>query len=352
MLFLRDITRLDAPPAVDDYATEVAITVDAQTGRWTRGAVPELLADSAAVCLALAGLVLLLAGDREVRATFGLVGAAIAAGSGLAMARRLGRHVSGGLIALSAVTLWAAAGAGLAGLADSSPTAALAAALGSIGVGAAIAILVAGDAVLVPSVGIIAATLLPALVMLCPIALGSLAVAERMAVRLAGIYNPDPALISVRAGRGRQLLAALLIGVALFLIWSSAILAVSGGWFAWGLVAASALAVTAKARHFRFTAEVAPLLVAGLAGLLLLELPLVAVLSIGPRGAGGGAAVLSADALLLALTVAIVRRWDISPRLRRQLGRLEAFATAATVPLAIGVLGAYATVGRLVHGFT
>jgi hypothetical protein len=109
--------------------------------------------------------------------------------------------------------------------------------------------------------------------------------------------------------------------------------------------------VAAKARHFRFTAEVAPLLAAGLAGLLLLELPLVVVLSIGPRGAGGGAAVLSADALLLALTVAIVRRWDLSPRLRRQLGRLEAIATAATVPLAVGVLGAYAAVGRLVHGF-
>jgi type VII secretion integral membrane protein EccD len=368
MLFLRDITRLDPPPAVDDYAAGVAITVDAQAGRWTRAAVPELLAVSAAVCLALAGLVLLLAGDREVRATFGLVGAAIAAVGGLAMARRLGRPVSGALIALSAVTLWAAAGAGLAGLAEASPTAALAAALGSIGVGAAIAILVAGDVVLVPSVGIIAATLLPALVLggcalvgagpiaaaalLCPAALGSLAFAERMAVRLAGIDNPDPALIGVRARRGRRLLAAQLIGIALVLIWASAILAVSGGWFAWGLVAASALAVAAKARHFRFTAEVAPLLGAGLAGLLLLELPLVAFLAIGPRGAGGAAAVLSADALLLALTVGIVRRWDLSPRLRRQLGRLEALATAATVPLAVGVLGAYAAVGRLVHGFT
>jgi hypothetical protein len=172
-----------------------------------------------------------------------------------------------------------------------------------------------------------------------------------MAVRLAGIYTPDPALISLRARRGRRLLAALLIGIALVLTWSSAILAVSGGWFAWGLVAASALAVAAKARHFRFTAEVVPLLGAGLAGLLLLELPLVVVLSIGPRGAGGGAAVLSADALLLALTVGIVRRWDLSPRLRRQLGRLEALATAATVPLAVGVLGAYAAVGHLVHGF-
>jgi hypothetical protein len=62
--------------------------------------------------------------------------------------------------------------------------------------------------------------------------------------------------------------------------------------------------------------------------------------------------VLTADALILALTAGIVRRWNLSPRLRRQLGRLEALATAATVPLAVGVLGFYSAVGRLVHGFT
>ena len=67
----------------------------------------------------------------------------------------------------------------------------MAAGLGSIGVGATIAILVAGEVVLVPAAGIIAATLIPALVLggcavlgagavpaaavLLPIALGSLA---------------------------------------------------------------------------------------------------------------------------------------------------------------------------------
>jgi type VII secretion integral membrane protein EccD len=368
MLFLRDATVPAPPPAVDDYAAGVATVVDAQGGRWTQAAVPELLAWSAGVTLALAGLLLLVAGDREVRATFGLLGATIAAIIGLATARRLRRRTSGALVALASLPLWTAAGVGLAGLAEAGPTATLAAALGSIGVGATIAILVAGEVALVPSVGIIAATLAPALVLggcalvgagpisaaavLCPVALGSLAFAERMAVRLAAIDNPDPKSISVRAGRGRQLMAALLIGIALVLIWSSAVLAVSGDVFAWGLVAASALGVAAKARHFRFIAEVAPLLGAGLAGLLLLELPLVGALAIGPRGAGGAAAVLTADAIILALTAGIVRRWNLSPRLRRQLGRLEAFATAATVPLALGVLGFYGAVGRLVHGFT
>lgn len=368
MLFLRDITKPDPPETVDDYAAEVAIIVDAQGGRWTRAAAPALLAGSAAACLAAAGLVLLLAGDREVRATFGLAGAAIAVAVGLAISRRVGRRGAGGLVALSAIPLWAAGGAGLAGLADAGASAMVAAALGSGGIGAAIAILVAGEAVLVPSVGIIAATLPPALVLggcavvgagllqaaalLCPIALGSLALPARLAVGLAGIDNPGPASVGARATRGRQLLAAMLIAIALVLVGSSAILAISRGWFGWGLVAASSLSVVAKARHFRFAAEVAPLLAAGLAGLLVLQYPLIVALAIGPRGAGGGAAILTADALILVVAGSMVRRWDLSPRLRRQLGRLEALATAATVPLAVGVLGTYAAVARLVHGLS
>ena len=368
MLFLRDITAADSPPTIDDYAAGVAIVIEAQGGRWTRAAAPALLAVTAAVCLAVAGLLLLLAGDREMRATFGLVGATLAAIAGLALTRRLGRRASGGLIVLSAIPLWAAAGAGLAGLAEAGATSTLAAVLGLVCAGAAIAVLVAGDAVLVVSVGIIAASLLPALVLgVCalfgagsvraaalttPVTLGSLALAERLAVRLAGINHPDQASISGRARRGRQLLAAMLVGIAVVLTASSAILAVSGGWFAWGLVAASALAVAAKARHFRFTAEVAPLLASGLAGLLLLQYPLAGALAIGSRGIGGAAALLTADALILLAAVSMVRKWDLSPGLRRQLGRLEAIATAATVPLAAGVMGAYAAVTRIVHGLS
>jgi type VII secretion integral membrane protein EccD len=364
MLFLRDITQQDAPPAIDDYAAGVAITVDAQGGRWTKAMAPPMLAGSAGACLAAAGLGLLLVGNWQVRAIFGLTGAAIAAFAGLVLARRLGRQASGGLIALSALPLWAAAGAGLAGLAAAGPTAILAAALGLVGVGTAIAILVAGEVVLLPSVGILAASLIPALVLgacalvgadpvsaaalLCPIVLGSLAFPARLAVRLAGINIPGHASLSVRARRGRQLLAALLIGAAVVLVASSAILTVSGGWFAWGLVGASAVGVAAKARHFRFAAEVIPLLACGLAGLLLLEYPLTVALAIGPKGAGGAAAILMVDALILAVAGSTVR-WDLSPQLRRQLGRLEALATAATVPLALGALGAYQAVTHLVH---
>jgi len=235
-------------------------------------------------------------------------------------------------------------------------------------VGAAVAILVADEAVLVPAVGIITVTLLPALVLgvcalvgagilpaaalLCPIALGCLALPTRLAVRLARVDDPTPASIGVRARSGRRLEAAMLIGISVVLAGSSAILAVAGGWFAWGLVGAAAIGTVAKARHFRFTAEVVPLLAAGLTGLLLLEYPLVVALAIGSKGIGGAAALLSADALILALAGSAVRRWDLSPQLRRQLGRLEAIATAATVPLALGVLGTYGAVARLVHGFS
>ncbi len=368
MLFLRDITQEDPPPAIDDYAAAVAIAVDAQGGRWTSATPPPALAWGAAACWLAAGLVLLAAGDGQTRAAFGVAGAALAVAAGLVMAQRLDRRSAGGLIALSAIPLWAAAGAGLAGLANAGGTAIVAAALGSAGVGAAIAVLVAGETILVAAVGVITVTLLPALVLgvcavvgagpvaaaalLCPVALGGLALPPRLAVRLAAIDDPAPGLIGVRARRARRLMAAMLIAISVVLAGSSAILAVSGGWFAWGLVGAVAIGAVAKARHFRFTAEVVPLLAAGIAGLLLLEYPLVVALAVGPRGIGGAAAVLTADALILALAGGAVRRWDLSPQLQRQLGRLEAIATAATVPLALGVLGTYAAVARLVHGFS
>jgi type VII secretion integral membrane protein EccD len=368
MLFLRDATRQDPPPAIDDYAVELAIAVDAQGGRWTAAAAPPMLAWAAAACSAAAGVALLLAGDPGSQALIGVAGALIAAAAGWVISQRFLRRSTGGLIAMSAIPLWAAAGAGLAGLAGASSTSILAASLGSSGIGAAIAIVVAGEIVLLPAAGIITITLLPALVLgvcalvgagpvpaaalLCPIALGSLALPGRLAVRLAGVDRGQTAAVSARARRGRRLHGSMLVGIALVLIASSAILAASGGWFAWGLVGATAIGAVAKARHFRFTAEVAPLLAAGLVGLVLLEYPLIGALAIGPKGIGGAAALLVVDALVLALTGIAVRRWDLSPQLRRQLGRLELIATAATLPLAVGVLGAYSAVARLVHGFS
>jgi hypothetical protein len=211
---------------------------------------------------------------------------------------------------------------------------------------------------------VIAATLLPALVLgacfaagvglpsaaavLGPLGLVGLALAPPLATRLAGLDELDPASLAARARRGRRLLAAMLIGIAFALTASSAILAASGGWFAWGLVAAIAVGVVARARHFRFAAEVVPLVAAGLAAAILLEISLLPQLVGSPR-AGATVAVLIADALVLIAAAAAFRSWDVSPRLRRQLGRLELLAIVASVPLALGVLGIYEEVGRLAH---
>jgi len=365
MLFLRDITSPTPEPVVDDYAERVAITVDAQTGRWAKPAAQLLLVGAAALCLLGAGLLTLLIGDRGLRTVCGLGGGAIAAAGGLGMAQLFGKRALGGIIVLAGLPLWAAAGAGIAAEAGADSIGILAAALGSIAAGSWVAILIAGDAVITPAVGLIAAILLPAVVLvgssaagagslaaaalLAPLGLGQLALTPALAARLANLAEPDPTSVSVRAQRGRRLLAALLVGSTVVLTASNAALAISGGWFAWGLMAVTSVAVVAKARHFRFTAEVAPLIAGGLIGLVLLECSLVLQLS-GPGRVGGTVAVLIADAILLAAAAATVRGWELSPLFRRQLSRVELLATVATVPLALAVLRTYEAVARFAHG--
>jgi hypothetical protein len=145
------------------------------------------------------------------------------------------------------------------------------------------------------------------------------------------------------------LLAALLVGSAVVLTVANAALAISGGWFAWSLMAITSIAVVAKTRHFRFSAEVAPLIGAGLIGLVLLECSLVLQLA-GTGRVGGTVAVLVVDGILLGAAAATIRGSELSPLFRRQLGRVELLATAATVPLALGVLGTYEAAARFAHG--
>jgi type VII secretion integral membrane protein EccD len=365
MLFLRDIKSPAPDPVVDDYAERVAITVDAQGGRWAQPAAQLLLVGAAALCLFAAGLLVLLTGDRGLRTLGGLGGTAIAAVIGMAMAQLMRRRAFGGILILAGLPLWAAAGAGIAGEAGADSTGILAAALGTVAAGSWVAILIGGDAVILPAVGLVAATLLPAAVLvgasaaggealaaaavLAPLGLGQLALTPGLAARLANLAEPDPASIPARARRGRRLLAALLVGSAVVLTVSNAALAISGGWFAWSLTAVTSIAVVAKTRHFRFSAEVAPLIAAGLIGLVLLECSLVLQLA-GPGRVGGTVAVLIVDGILLAAAAATIRGSELSPVFRRQLGRVELLATAATVPLALGVLGTYEAVARFAHG--
>src|ERR1700687_6119242 len=55
MLFLRDLTTPEPEPAIDDYAERVAISVDAQGGRWTNSAAEALVVYGAGACLLAAG---------------------------------------------------------------------------------------------------------------------------------------------------------------------------------------------------------------------------------------------------------------------------------------------------------
>lgn len=365
MLFLRDVTTPTPPPVVDDYAERVATAVDAQTGRWSSRGAQTLLVAAAGATLFAGGSIILLAGDRGVAMVAGLVGAVVATLAGLGMARVLSLRALAGAIMLAGLPLWAAAGAGIAGEAAAPSTVMLAAALATVAAGSVVAVLVAGDAVIAPAAGVIAASVLPALVvgvvvglggdlvasaaLLGPLGLGALALAPRLAARLANLDEPDPASLAARTKRGRRILAALLTGTSLMVAGASVVIAASGGWYAWGMLAAMSVAMILKARHFRFGAEVAPLISSGIAGLVLLESSLVLQLA-GTARVAGAAAVLIADALILATAGAFVRRLEISPNLRRQLGRVELLATTASVPLAVGILGAYDAVARFAHG--
>jgi type VII secretion integral membrane protein EccD len=363
MLFVRDLTAETPPPAIDDFAQSVAITVDAQTSRWTAGMFRPLLAAASATCLLVAGVALLVAGDRGQRSVAGVVGAALASLGGLALVRLAGRRDFAAVITVATLPLWAAAGTGLAAFATADRTGVLAAAAMAIAVGAVVALLIAGDSALAVSSGVIAATLLPAFVLggcqlfgigvvsaaaiLCPLGLAASAVSTPLAARLGGVTTADGMSLERDVRRGRRMSAALLIGIAVVLVVSSIVLAVSGGWFAWGLIAATAAAAGAQARHHRFAAEVAPLLVVALAGVLLLEFPLVAQ---------GGAAVLVtlliADGLVLTALAGAIGRPNLPANIQRRLGTIEWIAIAASVPLAAGVIGFYDAVVRFARGLS
>ncbi len=361
MLFVRDLTAQPPPPAIDDFAQNVAIAVDAETGRWTAAMLKPLLAAAAAACLFGAGALVLLAGDRGLRTVSGVVGAALASLAGIALVRLAGRRDFAAVVTIAALPLWAAAGTGLAAFATADPTGVLAAALTAISAGAVVAVLISGDSVFAISSGVIAATLLPAVVLggcelfgagvaagaavLCPLSLAAIAISTPLAARIGGVITADAVSVDRRVRRGRRLLAALLTGIAVALAASSAVLAVSGGWFAWGLVAVTAIGAAVQARHHRFAPEVVPLLAAALGGALLLEFPLVA-----HGGMAIAATLLIADGLLLTAAAGAIRSTSLPAQIRRRLGAVEWVAIAASVPLALGVLGAYDAVVRFARG--
>ena len=356
MLFLRDLATGPPAPAMDDYVGQVAIAVDAQRGRWTASLAPSLLASVAAASLAAAGLALLLTGVAATRATIGILGVAVSAASGVVLTRVRRRPVLAAVMVFSGLPAWGAAGAGLKGLGGATSAETAAAGLGAVAIGAVVAMTILGKDAFAPAEAVLAAAGIPAVVIggtaafggglveaaavLVVIELLALALLAPLNVRLAGISAADSMSLLRRLGGGRRLQAASLMATAVVIAVSCAILSVSGGWFARALVAATAVATILRARHYRFAAEVAPLLAVGLASLILLELSLGAWF----------APLLIADAIVLAGAASLVRRWSLPPQLKRWLGPLEGLAIAATVPLALGVLGLYDAVGHFAKG--
>ena len=142
------------------------------------------------------------------------------------------------------------------------------------------------------------------------------------------------------------MLAAALIATVIVLTASCAVLSLSANWFARILIAVAAIAMAIRARHFRFASEVAPLLGAAAATLILLEYPLALWLGIGPRGVAGAAGLLLADAALLVAAATWIPTWKLTPQITRWLGPLESIAIAASVPLALGAMGAFDAAAR------
>jgi type VII secretion integral membrane protein EccD len=368
MLFLRDVTTPPSAPAIDDYAERVAIAVDAQSGRWSTSLVPPVLAGVAGACLAAAGLLAILARDPASSAIVGLAGATVSVAAALAFAVGVRRQGLAAVVGLCGLLLWAAAGAGLASLAGASTFGVWAAGLAAIVVGSFVVIAVVADAAVTIAAGFIAATALPALVLagcavagegllvasalLSPLELSVLALLPAATVRVAGIDSANQGVLIARLTRGRHLMAALILGTVVVLAASSAEMVLSGGWFARGLVAVVAIALAVRARHFRFAAEVIPLLAGALVAVLFLELPVAAWLGISLRLSGTGSALLIADAVVLVVAARWMRGWDIPPRANRWLGRLEVIAIAASVPLALGAIGAYDAAGQFARSLT
>ena len=366
MLFLRDVTSAPPAPAIDDFAGQVAVIVDAQRGRWQAATTPVLLAWIAAGSLAIAGLVVLAAGDASGRAVGGVFGAAVSGLAAFVLVRVAGRPALAVIVGFAGLPLWIAAGAGIAGLLGAGPPTAAGFGLAGATIGSLATFAIAGDRAFTAMNGVAEATALPAIVLVVAAAAGGgsldaaavlvvvelamLATLPLAAARMASSMPAEYAEVTRRFNRGRRAIYSSRLASAAVIVVSCAVLATSGSWFAWGLVGATATATALRARHYRFAGEVVPLLAAGIGSLFLLELPLAVWLAIGIRGAAGLALLLIADAIVLVGVVVLVRRWSLSPPLVRWLRPAEFAAVATTVPLALGVLGLYDAVAHFVRG--
>ena len=361
LLFLRDLASPVTPPVVDDYAGAVAAAIEAAPGRWTPAHLQGLLVLAAAAWLVGLGALALVqvAEDVTVASPLFLLAAAAAVLGGAVAGRLAGFPLTGAAPTLAALPLWGAADIGsapLAGLEDALVVAVVLAPAAGGGLGARLATREATPAAAgaLAAAGPWALTLAacawrgaapPAgAAVLVPLTLAGLRMLPWAVARLTGLEGErGPAAIEARAVRARRLLAALTAGGAVTLAAGCVVLAVQPGWWARALASAAAVAALLQGRRGRFTVDVVPMALVVLTTLVTFELPFAAAALREPDRLDGPA-VLLATAAALALLGLLWRRGRLPVGVRRQLGRAEALAAAATVPLALGMLGLYTAV--------
>ncbi|MFD1832932.1 MULTISPECIES: type VII secretion integral membrane protein EccD [Streptomyces] len=164
----------------------------------------------------------------------------------------------------------------------------------------------------------------------------------------------DADRIAAQARRGHEMLLGLVGGCAAVAVGACAVLGFSDSGWGQLLALATGLGLLARARLFRYTAQVACTLAAGLVSLALLSLglalnppaDLVQKLLTGDGGALDlrtiwlSAALAAAAALLTAIGLVVPRR-GVTPFWGRFLDIAEGFVLLTLVPLCLAVLDAY-----------
>ncbi|MFR9674654.1 type VII secretion integral membrane protein EccD [Streptomyces sp. TR06-5] len=173
----------------------------------------------------------------------------------------------------------------------------------------------------------------------------------------------DAERIAAQARRGHEMLVGLVGGWCLVLVGAASVLGFSDT--SWGqlLAFAAGIAMLLRARLFRYTAQVACALTAGLAALALLALglalnPPTALVRDMALGDSSGmdfrtiwiTASLAAAAALVTAIGLIVPRTGLTPFWGRFMEMSETFVLLSLIPLTLAVLDVYAEVRGLIGG--
>ncbi|MFD8978002.1 type VII secretion integral membrane protein EccD [Streptomyces sp. NPDC059593] len=171
----------------------------------------------------------------------------------------------------------------------------------------------------------------------------------------------DGERIALQARRGHEMLLGLVGGCAAVVVGSAAVLGFAGNLWGQFLALAAGLAMLLRARLFRYTSQVACVLVAGIAAIALLVLglslnpPVDLVKDFLMYGDRGGldirtiwlTASVAAGAALITAIGLIIPRKGLSPFWGRLLDLAEGFVLLSLVPLCLAVLDVFMAVRSL-----